>query len=68
MSRDVMSVEFGTGLQDAWALLRERRIKSLPGVDKARRVVGVLTVADFMRAADIEAHEANPAHDRSLWP
>ena len=57
MSRDVVSVEFGTGLQDAWALLRERRIKSLPVVDKARRVVGVLTVADFMRASDIEAHD-----------
>ena len=57
MTHDVVSVEFGTGLQEAWGLLRERRIKALPVVDRARRIVGVLTVADFMRSADIDIHE-----------
>ena len=57
MSRDVVSVEFGTGLQEAWTLLRKRQVKALPVLDRARRVVGVLTLADFMRGADIEVHE-----------
>ena len=57
MTRNPVSVEFGTGLQEAWGLLRERQIKALPVVDRARRVVGVLTMADFMRSADIDIHE-----------
>jgi CBS domain-containing membrane protein len=56
MSRDLATVEYGTSLQDAWALLRERRIKALPVIDKVRRVVGVVTLADFMRHADLELH------------
>ncbi len=57
MSRDLVTVEFGTPLQDAWALLRERRIKALPVVDKAFRIAGIITVADFMRAAELDLYE-----------
>ena len=56
MSREVLSVEIGASLQDAWTLLRDHRVKALPVVDRARRVVGVVTVADFMRAADLDVH------------
>ena len=56
MSTDLVTVEFGDSLQDAWKLLRERRIKALPVVDKVRRVVGVVTLADFMRHADLDFH------------
>lgn len=57
MSRDLVTVEFGTPLQEAWALLRERRIKALPVVDKAFRIAGIITVADFMRAAELDVYE-----------
>lgn len=57
MSRQLVTVEFGTSLQDAWALLRERRIKALPVVDKAFRIAGIITVADFMRAAELDVYE-----------
>lgn len=57
MSGDVISVEYGTPLQNAWALLRERHIKALPVVDRARRVVGVVTLADFLEAANLDAHD-----------
>jgi len=56
MSRDLATVEYGTSLQDAWGLLRERRIKALPVIDKVRRVVGIVTLADFMRHADLDLH------------
>lgn len=56
MSAPVISVEFGTALQEAWALLRGRHIKALPVVDRARRVVGVLTVADFTASAEFDQH------------
>ncbi|MGJ7521512.1 HPP family protein [Variovorax sp. LT1P1] len=66
MSRDPVSVQFGTSLQDAWALMRERRVKALPVVDRARRIVGIVTVADFMRHADIGRHEGIGERLRSL--
>jgi CBS domain-containing membrane protein len=33
------------------------RIKALPVTDRAKRIVGIVTVADFMRQADPEVHE-----------
>lgn len=57
MSTDLATVEFGTSLQDAWMLLRERHIKALPVIDKVKRVVGVVTLADFMRHADLDFHQ-----------
>jgi CBS domain-containing membrane protein len=57
MSRDLVTVEFGTPLQEAWALLRERRIKALPVVDRTYRIAGIVTLADFMRAAELDRYE-----------
>lgn len=57
MSRDLVTVEFGTPLQDAWALLQQRRIKALPVVDRAFRIAGILTLADFLRAAELDVYE-----------
>jgi CBS domain-containing membrane protein len=57
MSPDPVSVQFGTPLQDAWDLMRQRRIKALPVVDRANRIAGIVTTADFMRLADLDRHE-----------
>ena len=57
MSRDLVTVQFGTPLQEAWALLRERRIKALPVVDRSFRIAGIITLADFMRAAELDLYE-----------
>ena len=46
MSRDLVTVEFGTPLQEAWALLRERRIEALPVVDRTFRIAGIVTSTD----------------------
>jgi CBS domain-containing membrane protein len=51
MSRDVVSVEFGTELQSAWDLLHEHRVTALPVLDRARRVIGIVTKADFIKHA-----------------
>ena len=56
MSRELVTVEFGTPLQEAWTLLRRRRIKALPVVDRAFRIIGIVTLADFMRSADLDGH------------
>lgn len=54
MSTDPIAVQFGTSLQEAWALMRQFHIKALPIVDQAKHVVGIVTVADFLRHAGID--------------
>ena len=56
MSGEVKTVEFGTSLEEAWAMLHQHRIKALPVVDKVQRVIGIVTLADFMRAASLDQH------------
>ncbi len=57
MSPAPVTVEFGTALQEAWALMHERRIKALPVIDRARRVIGIVTHVDFFRQLDLQQHE-----------
>lgn len=57
MSREPVTVEYGTPLEEAWTLMRLRRIKALPVVDKARRVIGIITTADFMRLANLDRRD-----------
>ncbi|PPC90226.1 MAG: hypothetical protein CTY35_14575 [Methylotenera sp.] len=57
MSKDVVTVVFGTLLEDAWLLMRQHEIKALPVIDRARRVVGIITQANFMQHANLEVYE-----------
>lgn len=57
MSKDVISVEFGTLLEDAWPLMQRHRIKALPVIDPARRVIGIITQANFMNHANLDVYE-----------
>ena len=66
MSRDLVTVEFGTPLQEAWALLREHRIKALPVVDRTFRITGIVTLADFMRAVELDVYEGFDGKLRQL--
>jgi CBS domain-containing membrane protein len=66
MSRDPIVVEYATDLQDAWAQMRRHRIKALPVVDRQRRLLGIVTLADFMRHADLDLHEGIRARLQAL--
>jgi len=63
MTRHVITAEFGTELQDAWSLMRQHRIKALPVIDRARRVVGIITQVDFMKQVDLDVY---PSFDKRL--
>ncbi|UDF03652.1 HPP family protein [Asticcacaulis sp. AND118] len=51
MTPDPVHVEFGTPLDETWALIRQHDLKLLPVTDKARRVIGVITADDMLRQA-----------------
>ena len=66
MSRPPFAVESGVSLKDAWALMRTEQIKALPVVDDQRLVIGIVTVADFMRLANLDVHEGLGQRLRTL--
>lgn len=49
MSRDLVTVNANDSMSRAWRLLHEHSIKALPVVDGQRQVVGIVTLADFVR-------------------
>ena len=60
------AVEFGTALDEAWAFMRKSRVKALPVLDRARRVVGIVTMADFLRHARLDDHTGLAARLQDL--
>ncbi len=52
MSRDLITVTFSTGLDEAWAELSLHRIRALPVVDGFGRLLGIVTLTDFLRELD----------------
>ncbi len=49
MTRDVVSVEYGDELERVWQLMREKKVKGVPVLDRARRVIGIVTILDFLK-------------------
>lgn len=63
MTTDVTCATLDTPLRDAARTLLELRISGLPVLDENKKLVGVVTEADFLGAMGIPSH--HPAH--SLW-
>lgn len=57
MSRDLVTAEYGTELEEAWAQLRYHKIKAIPIIDKARRVIGIITLVDFLKRANLKTYD-----------
>ncbi|GAC1631475.1 MAG: HPP family protein [Nevskia sp.] len=66
MSRTLIAVQFGTALEDAWALMRKHRVKALPVVDRVGRIAGIVTRADFLRHANLGSHDGLGERVREL--
>jgi CBS domain-containing membrane protein len=66
MSREPIAARQEMSLRDAWALMRTHKIKALPVVDLQRHLIGIITVADFMRQIDMDVHEGMDWRLRSL--
>lgn len=53
MSKDVLAVEYATELGEAWQLMQAHTVQALPVIDRARRVIGIVTRSDFLRHVDL---------------
>lgn len=59
MSQPVVSVEYGTELEEAWHLFESHHVRGLPVVDNYYRVLGIITVSDFVHMASDSLADEN---------
>jgi CBS domain-containing membrane protein len=52
MVKDVVTAEFGSELEEIWGLMRSRKVKGVPVIDRARHVIGIVTIIDFLKHTD----------------
>ena len=57
MMKDVMSVEFGTEVEDAWQMMYTHNLKAVPVIDKSRRIIGIITWHDFFKNIDLNVYD-----------
>jgi len=57
MSRDIISTEFGTSLAEAWQQMRSHRLMALPVLNRARRVIGIVTQTDFLEHGGLDSYD-----------
>ncbi len=57
MSKDVISVVKGTGLEEAWAILRLHKIKLLPVIDENNKILGILSLVDYLKRANLKNYD-----------
>lgn len=66
MSKDVISAEFGTELGEAWRTMRYHHVHAMPVLNRARRVIGMVTQGDFLRYSDLDDFRTLGARLRNL--
>lgn len=66
MSQPVFAVEPGVPQKEAWALMRQERVKALPVVDAEGVVLGIVSITDFVRQATLDAPEGVAQRIRHL--
>lgn len=56
MSTHLITVTFETPLGECWQLLRTHKIKTLPVVDDKNRVIGIISLIDFLKNAGLDVY------------
>lgn len=58
MQRNIITVEYATEVESAWALMHEHHLKVLPVLDKSKRVIGIVTHYDFLKHIKLTPYQS----------
>jgi CBS domain-containing membrane protein len=58
MVKNVLTVEYGTEVEEAWKIMHNKKLKSMPVIDKAGRVIGIITWNDFFKFIKVATNES----------
>lgn len=56
MAKEIITVEYGTEVETAWNLMRANQLTALPVLDRAKRVIGILTRQDFLKNINLTSY------------
>ncbi len=56
MSANPLALEFGSDIEEAWEIMNQKNLKAIPVIDKARRVIGLVTRHDFFKFIDMSVY------------
>jgi CBS domain-containing membrane protein len=57
MVKNIPTVEYGTEVEEAWKIMHREKLKAMPVIDRARRVIGIITWNDFFKFINVGANE-----------
>lgn len=63
MTRDVIRAEYDIEVETLWRLMGEHQIRGIPVVDRNEKVIGIVTIADFLNQVKV-AVDARPLKQR----
>ncbi|MGZ8947433.1 MAG: HPP family protein [Methylococcaceae bacterium] len=66
MVKNIMTVEYGTEVEEAWKIMHSEKLKAMPVIDRARRVIGIITWNDFFKFIKVGANETFPEKFRAF--
>lgn len=66
MVKNVTTFEYGTEVEDAWKIMLAHNLKAVPVLDRARRVIGMVTWHDFLKFVDLHPYETLAARLRAF--
>ncbi|MCK5829705.1 MAG: HPP family protein [Methylococcales bacterium] len=58
MIEEPFFVEFGTEVEQAWQIMQSNKLKAMPVIDRAKRVIGMITWNDFFKFIDLNTFES----------
>ena len=58
MTHDVVSVRKDADFQSVWTLMTKHRIRGVPVTDNVGKVIGMVSIADFLKAVDWSLYES----------
>ena len=57
MIKNIQTVEYGTEVEEAWKIMQSEKLSAMPVIDRAGRVIGIITWNDFFKFINIGANE-----------
>jgi CBS domain-containing membrane protein len=56
MSKEIVAVEYGDEVEIAWQKMHHEKLKAIPVVDKANRIIGIVTWVDFFKFVEMSPY------------
>lgn len=58
MIKEVITVEYGTDVEEAWQIMQQHKLTAMPVIDRANRVIGIVTWNDFFKFINLSSYDS----------